>query len=161
MAEIVKKEDKLIKNFIAENQINEKTEAALAKQEKKGVDTGLQAIHPITKKLIPIWIANFVLMEYGTGAVMCVPGHDQRDYDFAKKYSLPILQVIETDADQNINDEAIEEKGLLINSDQYNGLNFDEAFIQIAKDLKNKNNAEVQTNFRLRSLQNFQSQNES
>ena len=89
-------------------------------------------------------------MEYGTGAVMCVPGHDQRDYDFAKKYSLPILQVIETDADQKINDEAIEEKGLLINSDQYNGLNFDEAFIQIAKDLKNKNNAEVQTNFRLR-----------
>ena len=150
LSEIVKKEDKLIKNFIAENQINEKTEAALAKQEKKGIDTGLKAIHPITKKLIPIWIANFVLMEYGTGAVMCVPGHDQRDYDFAKKYSLPILQVIETDADQKINDEAIEEKGLLINSDQYNGLNFDEAFIQIAKDLKNKNNAEVQTNFRLR-----------
>jgi len=100
LAEIAKREDKLIKNFIAENQINEKTEAALAKQEKKGIDTGLKAIHPITKKLIPIWIANFVLMEYGTGAVMCVPGHDQRDYDFAKKYSLPILQVIEADADQ-------------------------------------------------------------
>ena len=139
-----------IREFINENKGNKKTEAAIAKQEKKGVDTGLKAIHPITNDLIPIWIANFVLMEYGTGAVMCVPGHDQRDYEFAKKYDLPVLQVIETELDQNVNSEAIEEKGLLINSGEYNGLNFDEAFIKISEYLEAKNNAEVQTNFRLR-----------
>ena len=139
-----------IREFINENKGNKKTEAAIAKQEKKGVDTGLKAIHPITNDLIPIWIANFVLMEYGTGAVMCVPGHDQRDYEFAKKYDLPVLQVIETELDQNVNSEALEEKGLLINSGEYNGLNFDEAFIKISEYLEAKNNAEVQTNFRLR-----------
>ena len=139
-----------IREFINENKGNKKTEAAIAKQEKKGVDTGLKAIHPITNDLIPIWIANFVLMEYGTGAVMCVPGHDQRDYEFAKKYDLPVLQVIETELNQNVNSEALEEKGLLINSGEYNGLNFDEAFIKISEYLEAKNNAEVQTNFRLR-----------
>jgi leucyl-tRNA synthetase len=139
-----------IREFISENKGNKKTEAAIAKQEKKGVDTGLKAIHPITNDLIPIWIANFVLMEYGTGAVMCVPGHDQRDYEFAKKYDLPVLQVIETELDQNVNSEALEEKGLLINSGEYNGLNFDEAFMKISEYLEAKNNAEVQTNFRLR-----------
>ena len=139
-----------IREFINENKGNKKTEAAIAKQEKKGVDTGLKAIHPITNDLIPIWIANFVLMEYGTGAVMCVPGHDQRDYEFAKKYDLPVLQVIETELDQNVNSEALEEKGLLINSGEYNGLNFDEAFMKISEYLEAKNNAEVQTNFRLR-----------
>ena len=139
-----------IREFINENKGNKKTEAAIAKQEKKGIDTGLKAIHPITNDLIPIWIANFVLMEYGTGAVMCVPGHDQRDYEFAKKYDLPVLQVIETELDQNVNSEALEAKGLLINSGEYNGLNFDEAFIKISEYLEAKNNAEVQTNFRLR-----------
>jgi leucyl-tRNA synthetase len=139
-----------IREFINENKGNKKTEAAIAKQEKKGVDTGLKAIHPITNDLIPIWIANFVLMEYGTGAVMCVPGHDQRDYEFAKKYDLPVLQVVETELNQNVNSEALEEKGLLINSGEYNGLNFDEAFIKISEYLEAKNNAEVQTNFRLR-----------
>ena len=139
-----------IREFINENKGNKKTEAAIAKQEKKGIDTGLKAIHPITNDLIPIWIANFVLMEYGTGAVMCVPGHDQRDYEFAKKYDLPVLQVIETELDQNVNSEALEEKGLLINSGEYNGLNFDEAFMKISEYLEAKNNAEVQTNFRLR-----------
>jgi leucyl-tRNA synthetase len=89
-------------------------------------------------------------MEYGTGAVMCVPGHDQRDYEFAKKYDLPVLQVVETELNQNVNSEALEEKGLLINSGEYNGLNFDEAFIKISEYLEAKNNAEVQTNFRLR-----------
>ena len=96
-----------INKFINENQTNKKTEAAIAKQEKIGIDTGLKAIHPITKDEIPIWIANFVLMEYGSGAVMCVPGHDQRDYEFAKKYKLPILQVIETLAGENIDEHAL------------------------------------------------------
>jgi leucyl-tRNA synthetase len=139
-----------IKNFIEENKGAKKTEAAIAKQEKVGVDTGLIAIHPITKQQIPIWIANFVLMEYGTGAVMCVPGHDQRDYEFAKKYSLPIVQVVQTESGATIEDQAVEEKGILMNSSQYNGLTSDVAFEEIAKVLADSCNAQVRTNYRLR-----------
>ena len=139
-----------INRFINENQTNKKTEAAIAKQEKIGIDTGLKAIHPITKDEIPIWIANFVLMEYGSGAVMCVPGHDQRDYEFAKKYKLPILQVIETLAGENIDEHALEAKGTLINSGEYNGLDSEQAFSQISKDLAAYNNAKIEINFRLR-----------
>ena len=139
-----------INKFINENQTNKKTEAAIAKQEKIGIDTGLKAIHPITKDEIPIWIANFVLMEYGSGAVMCVPGHDQRDYEFAKKYKLPILQVIETLAGENIDEHALEAKGTLINSGEYNGLDSEQAFSQISKDLAAYNNAKIEINFRLR-----------
>jgi len=150
LATQLKRDNSDIEKFIVDNQSNKKTEAAIAKQEKKGIDTSLKAIHPITKELIPIWIANFVLMEYGTGAVMCVPGHDQRDYEFAKKYKLPILQVIKTDLNQTIQNQAIEEEGILINSSKYDGMHSDEAFIKISKDLEEKNNGEVQTNFRLR-----------
>ena len=139
-----------INKFINENQTNKKTEAAIAKQEKIGIDTGLKAIHPITKDEIPIWIANFVLMEYGSGAVMCVPGHDQRDYEFAKKYKLPILQVIATLAGENIDEQALEAKGTLINSGEYNGLDSEQAFSQISKDLAAYNNAKIEINFRLR-----------
>ena len=139
-----------VKNFIEENKGAKKTEAAIAKQEKVGVDTGLMAIHPITKQQIPIWIANFVLMEYGTGAVMCVPGHDQRDYEFAKKYSLPIVQVVQTESGATIEDQAVEEKGILMNSSQYNGLTSDVAFEEIAKVLADSCNAQVRTNYRLR-----------
>jgi leucyl-tRNA synthetase len=139
-----------VKNFIEENKGAKKTEAAIAKQEKVGVDTGLIAIHPITKQQIPIWIANFVLMEYGTGAVMCVPGHDQRDYEFAKKYSLPIVQVVQTESGATIEDRAVEEKGILMNSSQYNGLTSDVAFEEIAKVLADSCNAQVRTNYRLR-----------
>ena len=139
-----------VQNFIEENKGAKKTEAAIAKQEKVGVDTGLMAIHPITKQQIPIWIANFVLMEYGTGAVMCVPGHDQRDYEFAKKYSLPIVQVVQTESGATIEDRAVEEKGILMNSSQYNGLTSDVAFEEIAKVLADSCNAQVRTNYRLR-----------
>ena len=139
-----------VKNFIEENKGAKKTEAAIAQQEKVGVDTGLIAIHPITKQQIPIWIANFVLMEYGTGAVMCVPGHDQRDYEFAKKYSLPIVQVVQTESGATIEDQAVEEKGILMNSSQYNGLTSDVAFEEIAKVLADSCNAQVRTNYRLR-----------
>jgi leucyl-tRNA synthetase len=139
-----------IEEFKAQNKTSKKTEAAIAKQEKKGVDTGLKAIHPLTKELIPIWVANFVLMEYGTGAVMCVPGHDQRDYEFAKKYKLPILQVIKNESNQSIEEQALEEKGVLMNSSKYDGLKSEEAFIKISKDLSELCDAEVQTNFRLR-----------
>jgi leucyl-tRNA synthetase len=139
-----------IKEYIEENKGAKKTEAAIAKQEKRGIDTGLKAIHPITNDLMPIWIANFILMEYGSGAVMCVPGHDQRDYEFAKKYNLPIVQVIQTPTNANIDEQAIEEKGILINSLSYDGMTSDDAFTKIAGDLSDSSNAEIQTNYRLR-----------
>ena len=139
-----------IHDFIKNNKNITTSEAAIATQEKLGMDTGLKAIHPFTKEDIPIWIANFILMDYGTGAVMCVPGHDQRDWEFAKKYSISIKQVIESDKDNGISDGAIEDKGILINSKQFNGLDFDDAFDSITKELVKTNNAEVKTNFRLR-----------
>ena len=70
------------------------SEAELETQEKRGMDTGLRALHPITGEALPVWVANFVLMGYGTGAVMAVPGHDQRDWEFAQQYALPIRMVI-------------------------------------------------------------------
>ena len=99
-----------IHDFIKNNKNITTSEAAIATQEKLGIDTGLKAIHPFTKEDIPIWMANFILMDYGTGAVMCVPGHDQRDWEFAKKYSISMKQVIESDKDNGISDGAIEDK---------------------------------------------------
>ena len=85
--------------------------------EKRGVDSGIQAIHPITGEKVPVWIANFVLMSYGTGAVMSVPGHDQRDYEFAEKYGIPIKQVIFSldGSDDSIAEQAYTAKGVLKN----------------------------------------------
>ncbi|MDB9813561.1 leucine--tRNA ligase [Gammaproteobacteria bacterium] len=139
-----------VKAFIDKNKGIKKTEAAIAQQEKIGIDTGLRAIHPITNKEIPIWVANFVLMEYGTGAVMCVPGHDQRDYEFAKRYNLPIVQVIQTESSLTIEDQAVEEKGILMNSSEYDGLTSEVAFEKISKTLSMSCDAQVKTNYRLR-----------
>ncbi len=142
-------------DFIQECKGNQTTEADMAAMEKKGVDTGLKAIHPLTGKLVPVWAANFVLMDYGSGAVMSVPGHDQRDYEFATKYSLEITQVIkgqESD-DANISDiskAAITEKGELINSGEFDGLDFEQAFEAISNKLIAENKGKITTNFRLR-----------
>ena len=98
-------------------------EADVETMEKKGMATGFNAIHPITGELVPVWVANFVLMGYGTGAVMSVPAHDVRDFEFAKKYCLPIKQVIApVDGEWDIESAAFTEAGLLINSDQFDGL---------------------------------------
>ncbi len=101
--------------FIAECRHTETAEAALETMEKKGVDTGLKALHPITNEPVPIWVANFVLMGYGSGAVMAVPAHDQRDWEFAKKYGLGIKQVIHPDdgSPVDIGTGAFVEKGVL------------------------------------------------
>ena len=90
----LQKENKDIKTFLEDINSTKLSEADLAKQEKLGIDTGLKANHPFSKKEIPIWIANFVLSGYGSGALMGVPAHDERDYEFAKKYDLEIKQVI-------------------------------------------------------------------
>ena len=120
--------DPSIKKFIEDQKKTKVAEADLAKQEKLGIDTGLYAIHPFTGEELPIWIGNFVLSEYGSGALMAVPAHDQRDYEFAKKYNLSIKQVIEGSKDDDINEAAILEKNNLINSKEFDGLDFTKAF---------------------------------
>ncbi|MBP9742165.1 MAG: leucine--tRNA ligase [Burkholderiales bacterium] len=135
------------------------SEAQFATMEKTGVFSGLYVTHPITKEQIPVWIANYVLMNYGSGAVMGVPAHDERDFTFAQKYNLPIKQVItplapkELASTDNITHpltQAYTEHGILINSGTLDGLNFDEAFTQIEQILTPKGLAKTKINYRLR-----------
>ena len=127
-------------------------EADMATMEKKGMATGINARHPITGEPVQVWIANYVLMDYGTGAVMAVPAHDQRDYEFAKKYDLAINQVIapENGDTVNLDDGAFIDKGVLINSAAFDGLNFDAAFKAISDELVAQGKGKVTTNYRLR-----------
>lgn len=140
--------------FIDEIKNGKMAEAELATMEKKGCATGLFAIHPLTGDKVPVWVANFVLMDYGSGAVMAVPGHDQRDYEFASKYGLDIKQVIEPAADSNqlcdLTQAAYTEKGVLVNSAEFNGLDFEQAFKAIAEKLAAQGCGEVKVNYRLR-----------
>ena len=138
--------------FIQEAKNAKVAEADLATMEKKGMATGLFAIHPLTGEKLPIWVANFVLMHYGTGAVMAVPAHDQRDYEFANKYVLQIKQVIAPLASQEIDlaKEAFTEHGSLINSAEFDGRDFDGAFNGIADKLEQLGVGKRQVNYRLR-----------
>ncbi|MBA5248815.1 MAG: leucine--tRNA ligase, partial [Gammaproteobacteria bacterium] len=137
-----------VQAFIDECKAMQTTEAAMETMDKKGVDSGLKCSHPITGEEVSIWIANFVLMGYGTGAVMSVPAHDERDYEFAKKYNIDIVQVI--DKERNIKESAITDKGILFNSGQFDGLDFSHAFDAIAKQLESNNLGSKKTNYRLR-----------
>jgi len=138
--------------FLDECRKMETSEAALETAEKKGVATGLMAIHPVTGEQVPVWAANFVLMSYGTGAVMSVPAHDQRDFEFAQKYELAIQQVIEPIDGSEINLEkaAFTEKGRLLNSQQFDGMTSEQAFDAIATFLTEQSKGERQVNYRLR-----------
>ena len=138
--------------FIQEAKNAKVAEADLATMEKKGMATGLFAIHPLTGEKLPIWVANFVLMHYGTGAVMAVPAHDQRDYEFAHRYDLPIKQVIAPLAGETIDltKQAFTEHGTLINSAEFDGLDFDGAFNGIADKLEQLGVGKRQVNYRLR-----------
>ena len=138
--------------FIQEAKNAKVAEADLATMEKKGMATGLFAIHPLTGEKLPIWVANFVLMHYGTGAVMAVPAHDQRDFEFAQKYSLPIKQVIAPLADEEIDltKQAFVEHGKLVNSAEFDGLDFGGAFNGIADKLEKLGVGKRQVNYRLR-----------
>ncbi|GIT60520.1 MAG: hypothetical protein Ct9H300mP20_03470 [Gammaproteobacteria bacterium] len=146
----LEKENKTIKAFLKDINSIKLSEADLAKQEKLGIDTGLKANHPFSKKEIPIWIANFVLSGYGSGALMGVPAHDERDYEFAKKYNLEIKQVIKGTSRETIEEGAILEKNELINSNEFDGLSFDKAFEQIDKKAKKLKCGQRQVNYRLR-----------
>ena len=133
------------------------SEADMATIEKAGLDTGFKAIHPVTGEEIPIWVGNFVLMSYGSGAVMSVPGHDQRDYEFATKYGIPIKQVIKPVDDNTPCDlakEAFTEKGICINSDapalNLDGMKFKQAFAKLVNFFSEKGTGQKTINFRLR-----------
>ena len=127
-------------------------EAELATMEKKGMDTGLTAIHPLNGRVVPVFVANFVLMDYGTGAVMAVPAHDQRDYEFATKYSIDIIPVIkpEDGSDVDVSEAAYTEKGVLFDSGEFDGLAFQDAFDAIAAKLESEGKGKKTINFRLR-----------
>ena len=127
-------------------------EADMATMEKIGMDTGLMAEHPLTGDPVPIWVANFVLMDYGSGAVMSVPAHDQRDWEFATKYQLPIIQVIAdtTEKPADLSASAYLERGALIHSGRFDGLDFDAAFDGIVAALGERDLGLRTVNFRLR-----------
>ncbi|WP_340648743.1 leucine--tRNA ligase [Pseudoxanthomonas winnipegensis] len=138
------------------------SEAELETQEKRGMDTGLKAVHPITGQTVPVWVANFVLMGYGTGAVMAVPGHDQRDFEFATKYGLPIVQVIELKEPRNEAEASYDpaewrdwysdktREFQLINSAEFDGLDFRGAFEALAERFERKGQGQRRINYRLR-----------
>lgn len=142
--------------FIEECSHISTAEADMEKMDKKGVDTGIRVKHPITGEEVPVWAANFVLMGYGTGAVMSVPAHDQRDYEFAKQYSLPMKVVIAPAEGENagqapdISEYAFTEKGILINSGEFDGLRSEEALEAFAKKLSELGLGDKQINYRLR-----------
>ncbi len=154
-AEVAKSNPELAA-FIAECKVQSVAEADMATMDKKGIDTGIKAIHPISGREIPVWVGNYVLMDYGSGAVMAVPAHDQRDFEFAQKYGLSIEQVIAPSGDEEIDlaKAAFTEKGVLVNSTDsckdWDGLNFEAAFDAISNKLESLGKGKVQTNFRLR-----------
>lgn len=152
LAELAAEKNPELAEFIREAKNAKVAEADLATMEKKGMATGLFAIHPLTGEKLPIWVANFVLMHYGTGAVMAVPAHDQRDFEFAQKYDLPIKQVIAPLADEEIDltKQAFVEHGKLVNSAEFDGLDFDGAFNGIADKLEKLGVGKRQVNYRLR-----------
>ncbi len=152
LADLAAEKNPELAEFIREAKNAKVAEADLATMEKKGMATGLFAIHPLTGEKLPIWVANFVLMHYGTGAVMAVPAHDQRDFEFAQKYNLPIKQVIAPLADEEIDltKQAFVEHGKLVNSAEFDGLDFDDAFNGIADKLEKLGVGKRQVNYRLR-----------
>jgi leucyl-tRNA synthetase len=139
--------------FIEECKRGPAVEAELATQEKKGVPTGLVVRHPLTGAEVPVWVGNYVLMSYGEGAVMGVPAHDERDFEFAKKYCLPIMPVIEV-AGQTYSQDAwapwYGELGRCVNSGKYDGLDFRAATDAVAADLGRLSLGGKQTTWRLR-----------
>jgi leucyl-tRNA synthetase len=138
--------------FIKECKQMHAAEAEMETMEKKGMPLGISAIHPITGQKVPLWVANFVLMGYGTGAVMAVPGHDYRDQEFAVKHGLPIVQVIEPldGSEIDVMKEAYVDYGRVVNSGFIDGMNFEEAFAAIAEKFESEGRGKRTINYRLR-----------
>jgi leucyl-tRNA synthetase len=155
------KDNPELSNFISECRNSVTMEADLATQEKRGLSTGLFVTHPLTGSKLPIWIANYVLMGYGEGAVMAVPAHDERDFEFAKKYNLPIKQAIsaptrpQSESHSEFSTEQWQEwysskEGVCVNSGRYDGMNFQTAVDAIASDLSALDLGDKKTRFRIR-----------
>lgn len=155
LATLAAQSDPKLAAFIEKCKQGSVMEADMATMEKEGMDTGLFVTHPLTNVQIPVWVGNYVLMTYGEGAVMAVPAHDERDFGFAKKYHLPIKQVIAV-SNFSFSDKAWEEwygdktKSTCIHSGKYDGLDYESAVNAIAIDLKFKNLGDKQINWRLR-----------
>lgn len=149
-----------LQSFIEACKKGSVAEADLAKAEKMGMDTGLTVTHPLTGQQVPVWVANYVLMSYGSGAVMAVPAHDERDFEFANKYQLPIKQVIDLDENHKQGHEfdattwqdwyGDKQNGVAINSGELDGLNFKQAFDNILTQLEPKGLGKKTINYRLR-----------
>lgn len=148
-----KAEASKVREFVARVKKQSEIERTSAEGEKEGVFTGAYAINPISKEKIPIWVANYVLMEYGTGAVMGVPAHDQRDLEFARKYHLPVKVVIQPlgrDLDPATITEAYSEPGIMVNSGEFDGMDSEVARLKIIEYMKEKGLGEEKVNYRLR-----------
>ena len=145
--------NKEVQAFLDKIKLQAVSEEALEKMEKIGIPLGLEAINPINGNKIPIWAANFILMSYGTGATMSVPAHDQRDYDFAKKYKLPIQPVIvpnKPGLEHDFNESAFTQLGTLINSNKFDGMDSEEAIEAIGSELEQQEKGKKVINYRLR-----------
>ena len=138
--------------FIEECVKTDAAEATLETMEKKGMPLGIAAIHPLTGEEVPLWVANFVLMSYGTGAVMAVPGHDERDWEFAKKHGVEIKQVIAPadGTEIDIQEQVFIDKGVLVNSGDYDGMDYETAFNAIADHFEETGRGRRTVNYRLR-----------
>ena len=138
--------------FLQDCKQTQASEASLETMEKKGMPLGISAIHPISGDEIPLWVANFVLMGYGTGAVMAVPGHDQRDWEFAKKHGLPIVQVVRPVGgdDVDVSEKPYPAYGILVNSGEFDGLDFQQAFDAIAGRFEETGRGRRSVHYRLR-----------
>ena len=145
-------DDPRLEAFLAECRSSHAAEAAMETMEKKGMPLGVSAVHPFTGEEVPLWVANFVLMGYGTGAVMAVPGHDQRDWDFARRHGLPIRQVIRPaeGPDADMEEGAFTDYGIVVNSGEYDGMDFRQAFDAIADRLEAEGIGRRTVNYRLR-----------
>ena len=153
LATLAAQGDAELQAFIDECKRGGVAEADIATQEKKGYATRLRVQHPLTGELLPVWVANYVLMHYGDGAVMAVPAHDERDFEFASKYGLPIKPVVRTSAGDETPapwQDAYGEHGQLINSGAFDGLDFAGAFDAIEVALRDKGLGQARTQFRLR-----------
>ncbi|AOE50789.1 leucine--tRNA ligase [Kangiella sediminilitoris] len=152
IATMASKDNPELAEFVSECKNSKVSEAEMATMEKKGMATGLYAKHPLTGKDVPIWVANFVLMDYGTGAVMAVPAHDQRDWEFATKYGIekaPVIQPADG-SELDISEAAYTEKGVTFNSDEFDGMEFEQAFHAISAKLEAEGKGEKTVNYRLR-----------
>ena len=157
IAQKAAKNNAALHDFIAECKEGGVSEEDIAKREKKGMDTGLTAQHPLTGENVPIWVGNYVLMNYGDGAVMGVPAHDERDFAFANKYGLPIQQVIASTKEQPPFDSSQwqewygdKENTVTVHSGKYDGKDFAAAVAAITADLQVKSLGDKQTTWRLR-----------